>query len=69
MACEYIAETYGGSRLLDLVRAMDSRRHLASLDGRQDDVLARVLGIDGDRLAALASTHLLDTYTGRLRGS
>jgi hypothetical protein len=63
MACEYIAAEYGVPRLIDLLRAMERRPPVFGIDGRQDGVLRRELGIDEAALATRAADYLVETYS------
>lgn len=61
MACDYIADSQGESRLWELVDAMhDGGR--GTTDQRQDVVLRRVLGYDGRELARRAEARIRAIY-------
>ncbi|HEY0905199.1 MAG TPA: hypothetical protein VGE14_15030 [Marmoricola sp.] len=61
MACEYIAETRGESRLWQLMDALHAAGE-GTTDEQQDAVLQTVLGIDGAQLARRAAARILRIY-------
>ena len=61
MACDYISETSGESRLWELVDAMHNGGQGTS-DREQDRVLVQVLGYDGAELARRAAARIRKLY-------
>jgi hypothetical protein len=61
MACDYIAETNGESRLWELVEAMHNGG-AGTTDAQQDRVLQQVLGYDGHELARRAAARIRNLY-------
>jgi hypothetical protein len=61
MACDYIAETSGESRLWELVDAMHNSGEGTS-DQAQDRVLVQVLGYDSRELARRAAARIRNLY-------
>src|SRR6476659_8586200 len=57
MACDYIAETFGESRLWELVDAMHNGGG-GTTDADQDRVLQQVLGFDSHELARRAAARI-----------
>jgi hypothetical protein len=61
MACDYIADTFGESRLWELIDAMHNGGEGTS-DADQDRVLDQVLGIDSHELARRAAARIRNIY-------
>ncbi len=61
MACDYIAETFGESRLWELVDAMHNGGQ-GTPDGEQDRVLEQVLGFDSHELGLRAAARIRNIY-------
>jgi hypothetical protein len=61
MACDYIADTFGESRLWELVDAMHNGGDGTS-DTQQDRVLQQVLGFDSHELARRAAARIRNLY-------
>ena len=61
MACDYIAATYGESRIWELVDAMHNGGDGTS-DEDQDRVLEQVLGYDNHELAVRAAARIRNIY-------
>jgi hypothetical protein len=61
MACDYIADTFGESRLWELVDAMHNGGD-GTRDADQDRVLVQVLGFDGRELARRAAARIRNLY-------
>ena len=61
MACDYIAETFGESRLWELVDAMHNGGG-GTDDADQDRVLQQVLGFDSHELARRAAARIRNIY-------
>jgi hypothetical protein len=61
MACDYIAKTYGESRIWELVDAMHNGGEGTS-DEDQDRVLEQVLGFDSHQLALRAAARIKNIY-------
>ncbi len=61
MACDYIAETFGESRLWELVDAMHNGGEGTS-DADQDRVLEQVLGFDSHELGRRAAARIRNIY-------
>lgn len=61
MACDYIADTFGESRLWELVDATHNGGE-GTLDAQQDRVLQQVLGLDSRELARRAAARVRNLY-------
>lgn len=61
MACDYVADTFGESRLWELVDAMHNGGE-GTADAEQDRVLAQVLGFDSGELARRAAARISNLY-------
>ncbi len=61
MACDYVADTFGESRLWELVEAMHNGGQ-GTADALQDRVLQQVLGYDSRELALRASARIRNLY-------
>ncbi|MCW2763165.1 MAG: hypothetical protein JWR85_3366 [Marmoricola sp.] len=61
MACDYIADTFGESRLWELVDAMHNGGDGTS-DAEQDRVLQQLLGFDGRELSRRAAARIRNLY-------
>ena len=61
MACDYVADTYGESRLWELVEAMHNGGD-GTRDADQDRVLQQVLGFDGRELGLRAAARIRNLY-------
>jgi hypothetical protein len=61
MACDYIAETFGESRLWEVVDAMHNGGE-GTPDAEQDRVLSQVLGFDSRELARRATARIRNLY-------
>jgi hypothetical protein len=61
MACDYIADTFGESRLWELVDAMHNGGDGTS-DAEQDRVLQQLLGFDGSELSRRAAARIRNLY-------
>jgi hypothetical protein len=59
-ACEYIADAFGEPALWRLFDAM--RAHGGTPENKQDAVLERLFGLDGDALAGLAAHKIVNTF-------
>jgi hypothetical protein len=61
MACDYIADTFGESRLWEIVDAMHNGGE-GTKDADQDRVLDQVLGFDSQELARRAAARIRNIY-------
>jgi hypothetical protein len=61
MACDYVADTFGESRLWELVDAMHNAGE-GTADAAQDRVLAQVVGFDSLELGRRASARIRNLY-------
>ena len=61
MACDYVADEFGESRLWELVDAMHNGGE-GTADDAQDRVLDQVLGFDSRELARRAAARIRNIY-------
>jgi hypothetical protein len=61
MACDYIADTFGETRLWELVELMHNGGE-GTADSDQDRALQQVLGFDGHELALRAAARIRNLY-------
>ena len=61
MACDYVADTFGESRLWELVGAMHNGGQ-GTTDAQQDRVLEQVVGFGSRELARRAAARIRNLY-------